>query len=81
MLTFELFGELTALAGRETLSLAPECPPTSVKEALELLAREQPALTRWLDHCAVACGDRILLRTDPIPGDQALALLPPVTGG
>lgn len=81
MLTFELFGELSALAKSESVALEPRSPPVSVRDALELLAEAQPALGPWLDRCAVACGDKLLLRGDAVPGGKSLALLPPVTGG
>lgn len=81
MLRFELFGELVALAKSESVSLEPISSPASIQDALALLAQAQPALGPWLDRCAVACGDKLLLRGDAVPSDKPLALLPPVTGG
>lgn len=80
-LCFELFGELTAVAGRDHVTLTPPAPPETVGDALALLARDHPALAAWIDRCAVASGADLLLRRDLMPRNARLALLPPVTGG
>lgn len=75
----EMLGVLRQLAGAPMVIVEGE--PATVAEALELLLRAQPGLRAQIERCAVALGDRMLRRTDTLPPDATLALLPPVAGG
>lgn len=77
---FEFWGVLQRLAGATERSL--ELPgPATVQSALEALGQALPALAAQLESTAVADGDRLLLRQEPLRDGQRLALLPPVAGG
>ncbi|MCE7521634.1 MULTISPECIES: MoaD/ThiS family protein [Alloalcanivorax] len=80
-LSFELYGELIPLAGGEHITLATETAPATVAEALLVLADQCPALQPRLDQCAAVRDTDILLRSDPLPENGHLVLLPPVAGG
>ena len=75
-----LHGVLIRLAGTESVQL--ECPEAcSVQDALNQLAEHCPALTPELQRTACAIGDALVSRSEPLPGDTELALIPPVSGG
>lgn len=77
---FELFGVLQRLAGGAELDVALKRSIT-VADALDELGALHPELRSELMRCAVASGDAIVLRREPIAAGMTLALLPPVAGG
>lgn len=79
--TFEFWGALRRAAGSDERSLVLPAGAADVGDALAALAAALPALGDQLDNTAVALGDRLLLRTEPLEEGMRLALLPPVAGG
>ncbi len=61
-----------------TLSL-PE--GSCVRDALDAIAREHPALASLRSHLAVAQDGVLVRAADPLRDGAELALLPPVSGG
>ena len=74
------FASLRDVAGCDSRDL--ELPvPTSVAELLAELARDRPALERWLPHVRVAVNLEYASAEQLLnPGDE-VALIPPVSGG
>lgn len=81
ILSFEFYGELIPLAEGERITLSASLAPATVADALALLASHYPVLHRRLHQCAVVCDTDVLLRSDPMPKNGHLVLLPPVAGG
>lgn len=79
-ITFEFYGRLQALAGQPDMALSVALP-LSLKQALESLAAELPAISAQLEHCACAIGDELVPRTTMLEESLSIALLPPVAGG
>jgi molybdopterin converting factor small subunit len=79
-LRFEMLGVLRRLAGAERVELEVDGIAT-IGDAIEALATKRPELRAELARCAVAIGDAIVLRRDPVSSGATLALLPPVAGG
>lgn len=79
-ITFEFYGRLERLAQQGAFSLEIVTPST-VEDALRLLASNKPDLTESLERCACAIGDTLISRSHILEGDATLALLPPVAGG
>ena len=77
--TFEFWGVLCKAANADEYRLSMR--PGTVADALAALSVAMPALARHLPAAAVALGDRMLLRAEPVPPDARLVLLPPVAGG
>lgn len=80
-ITFEFWGELERLAGGASRPLRLAAAEPTVADALALLATELPPLAARLETVAVAIGDRLVARSEPLSADARLALLPPVAGG
>lgn len=80
LLTIDLFGVLTRLAGAPSITLPVRAGGT-VADALALLAAARPGTGAVLAQCACAVGDRLVARTHAVGDGERLALLPPVSGG
>lgn len=78
--TFEFWGVLERTAGRREHCIELREPAT-VEGALASLLQVLPALAPHVERAAVANGERLLLRSEPLQNGQRLALLPPVAGG
>ena len=52
-----------------------------VRDALDAIAREHPALASLRSHLAVAQDGVLVRANDPLRDGAELALLPPVSGG
>lgn len=79
-IVFELYAGLERLAGTREYRLDAGDAAT-VGDALDRLNAARPELAELVARCACASGDAIVRRTDPLPGDGRIALLPPVAGG
>lgn len=78
--TAECFGELQQLMGASSVSIAVAAPYT----AAELIAGAQhsfPAATDLLSRTACARDDALLAADAPLADGDAVALIPPVSGG
>jgi molybdopterin converting factor small subunit len=80
-ITIELYGGLQRLAGVPELTLRLPREAGTVADALDELVRSAPALAGPLRLAAVAVGDTLARRTDPVAAGARIALLPPVAGG
>lgn len=75
-----LHGILIRLGGAESLKL--DCSsPCTVQDALNALAEHCPALEQELQRSACAIGDALINRSETLPSNCQLALIPPVSGG
>lgn len=75
-----LFAQARERAGTAQRTLA--LPAGSrVRDALDSLEREHPALGALRPHLAVAIDGTLARADDAIPDGAELALLPPVSGG
>lgn len=79
-ITFEFYGRLERLAQQSALSLEISTP-SSIENALKVLADNKPDLSENLERCACAIGDELISRSHILDSDITLALLPPVAGG
>jgi sulfur-carrier protein len=75
-----LFARLRDLAGADAIEIALPAGAT-VGELRRALAAAHPKLANLLDHCAVAVANEFASDQTVIRPDQAVALLPPVSGG
>lgn len=76
----ECFGVAARLSGARRHQLSLPAPAT-VRDALDALAAQFPELVQALPNCACAVGDDIVPRDHRLVDGDALALLPPVSGG
>ena len=75
-----LFAQARESAGAPRLALAL-APGSRVRDALDALEREHPALAALRPHLAVAVNGTLARADAPVPDGAELALLPPVSGG
>lgn len=76
----ELYGVLREAAGASELELQVSAP-VAVESLLDELAGQVPGLAPHLPRAACAVGDSLVSRSHTLDGSQALAILPPVSGG
>ena len=76
----ELYGVLREAAGASELELQVTAP-VAVESLLDELAGQVPGLAPHLPRAACAVGDSLVSRRHTLDGSQALAILPPVSGG
>ena len=76
----ELYGVLREAAGASELDLQVS-PPVEVASVLNELAERVPGLAPHLPRAACAVGDALVPRDHTLDGSQAVAILPPVSGG
>lgn len=78
--TLECYGLLTEICGGLCeISLAGE--NARVRDVLEALCQQYPAVRPHIAQVACADGDEIVGRDSPVRPGARLALLPPVSGG
>lgn len=77
---FELVAALERQAGCHRLQVQLAQGAT-VGDALLLLQHEYPDLAGAIERCACAVGDAIVPRLAPLPANDPIVLLPPVSGG
>ncbi len=79
-LRVELRSSLAERLGRSVviLELPPEAQAQDVRTAL---ARRHPAAAALIESALVVADDRVLGRRDALPAVDAVALIPPVSGG
>ncbi len=76
----QLFASLKDAAKASQISV--EIPDgSSVSQLLEVVAREFPALQKWLPHCRVALGEEYATGEQIVRAGEEIALIPPVSGG
>ena len=74
------FGQLADLTGHgpHQLDLPDQA---SVQQLIDVAFSRWPALAPWNNSLLVAVNLQFASRTDPIPPDAEVALMPPVHGG
>ncbi len=81
IVVFELLAGVERLAGCKQLQVEVLNAQASIGDALQVLQQQYPALHDAIERCACAVGDTIVRRHEPLPDNQAIVLLPPVSGG
>jgi molybdopterin converting factor small subunit len=76
----ELHGVLQRLAGARELMLEMSEGATAADVFAQLQGRSAE-LSKRLEVCACAVGDRLVPRTEPLHDGITLVLIPPVSGG
>ena len=79
--TCEFWGPLERRAGTPSRDFEVKSPAPTIADALLAVAAALPDVADALDRAAVACGERLLHRREPLEAGMRLALLPPVAGG
>ncbi|RFA30648.1 hypothetical protein CAI21_03780 [Alkalilimnicola ehrlichii] len=77
----QFYGVLQQVVGQSTVQLAGLPSGAQAAEVLRHLGDEYPELAEHLPRVACAQGDSLIRRDQPIDPNQALVLLPPVSGG
>lgn len=79
-LRVELRSSLAEQIGRSVVTV--EVPSEAqVQDVRTAVARQHPPAAPLIESALVVVGDRILNRTDALPAADAVALIPPVSGG
>lgn len=74
-----LFGPLADIAGPGPHAFS--LPPVTVQQLLDAVFAKWPALRQWDASLLIAINLTYARRSDIIPPDSAVALMPPVQGG
>lgn len=79
-LRVELRSSLSERLGRSVVAV--DVPSGArAQDVRAALAQQHPAMASLIESALVVAGDRILGRTDVLPPDEGVALIPPVSGG
>lgn len=78
---FELWAGIERLAGCKHLQVEMLNTQATIGDALQVLQQKHPTLHDAIERCACAVGDTIVRRNAPLPSNQVIVLLPPVSGG
>lgn len=78
-ITVLLFAQLKDVAGKSSIEL--EIDNGTVKDALDVLSKEHPALEPQLKRVQTAWNEEYCKRDTPLQDGGTLALIPPVSGG
>jgi molybdopterin synthase sulfur carrier subunit len=78
-ITILLFAQLKDVAGKSSIEL--ELSGGTVKDALDVLCKEYPALEPYLQRVQTAWNEEYCKADAPLEDGGTLALIPPVSGG
>lgn len=81
LIRVQCFGVLEEVCGGAEREIEVEALPVRVDALLARLAEQVPGVGEYLPRTACAVGDTIVGRDHELDGSEALALIPPVSGG